>query len=148
MKFKTTILQVGNNTGIEVPEEIILKFGAGKKPPVVVTLKGYTYRSTVAVMGGKYLIPLSAEHRNNSTAKGGENLEVNLELDTAPRIVNVPEDLAAKLKVNNEANSFYESLAPSSKKKIVTLIEAAKTEATRNKRIDKTVADLEQKKKP
>ncbi len=62
-KFNTVIFQIGNNTGIEVPEDAIEKLGSGKRPAVKVTLNNFTYRSTVAVMGGKFLIPLSAERR-------------------------------------------------------------------------------------
>ena len=148
MKFRTTILQTGNNTGIEVPGEIVEQLGAGKKAPVVVTLNGYTYRNTIAVMHGKFLIALSAEHRNKANVKGGDELEVDLELDTAPRTIELPEDFALKLTANPAAGAFYETLAPSLNKKAVLLIESAKTAETRNKRIDKLVADLEQNKKP
>lgn len=148
MKFKTTIFQSGNNTGIEVPPEIVEKLGAGKKPPVVVTVKGYTYRNTIAVMGGRYLIGFSAEHRKNTGIKGGETHEINLELDTAPRIVELPDDFAKRLSINVDADAFYQTLAPSSKKKIVLLIGEAKTIETRTKRIDKIITDLLQHKKP
>jgi antitoxin component of MazEF toxin-antitoxin module len=73
MKFKTTIMQVGNNTGINVPPEVIEKLGGGKKPAVVVTLNNYSHRSTVAVMGGRYMISLSAENRKNANVKGVMN---------------------------------------------------------------------------
>lgn len=148
MKFQTTIFQFRNNTGIEVPAEIVEKLGAGKKPLVVVTLNGYTYRNAIAVMEGKNLIALSAEHRSKAGVKGGDAVEVTLELDTAPRIVEVPEDLAAALKTSETAASFYETLAPSLKKKAVLLIESAKTEETRQKRIGKLIGDLELGKKP
>jgi antitoxin component of MazEF toxin-antitoxin module len=148
MKFTTTIFQIGNNTGIEVPAEVIESLGASKRPPVKVTVNGYSYRSTVAVMDGKFLIPLSAEHRRNSQVQGGEVHEITLELDTDPREVVLPEDMRLKLLENPEADAFYQSLVPSLKKKAFLLIEAAKTEATRTKRIAKIVEDLAQKKKP
>src|SRR5687768_16207766 len=92
IKFNTIIFQEGNNTGIEVPEDVVEKLGAGKRPPVHVTLNGFTYRSTVAVMGGKYLIALSAERRTNAKVKGGDKLDITLELDNEPREVELPQD--------------------------------------------------------
>lgn len=142
MKFKTTILQAGNNTGIVVPETIIEKLNAGKKPAVVVTLNKYTYRSTVAVMGGQFLIPLSAEHRKNAKVSGGDQLEIMLELDTEPRMVELPDDLKKALDKNASAKKNYDALAPSKKKAVVLSITDAKTEETRLKRIEKTMVSL------
>ena len=147
MKFKTTILQTGNNTGIVVPEKVLDSLGAGKRPPVVVTLKEYTYRSTVATMGGQFLIPLSAEHRKNSGISGGDNLEVTLVIDDEPRTVELPPELKTALQKNAKAMQAYEKLPPSGKKKVVLLIESAKTEETKIKRITKIVADLKDGKK-
>lgn len=61
--FTTTLLLNGNNVGIEVPEDVVLSFGVGKRVPVIVTIAGYSYPSTIAVMGGQYLVPMAAEHR-------------------------------------------------------------------------------------
>ncbi len=97
MKFSTKMFQSGNNTGIEVPEDIVAALGAGKRPPVVVNVNGYEYRSTVAPMGGKYLLPFSAARRDESGIKGGDAIDVELTLDTAPRVVEVPDDLRAAL---------------------------------------------------
>jgi uncharacterized protein DUF1905/bacteriocin resistance YdeI/OmpD-like protein len=143
MKFKTKILQVGNNTGIEVPPVVIEKLAAGKKPPVVITLNKYTYRSTVAVMGGKYLVPLSKEHRTNAAVNGGDEIEINIRLDTAPREVEIPNVLKTLLAKNKKALLNFEKLAPSSKKKVVLLIESAKTEVTLQSRVTKLIATLE-----
>lgn len=148
MKFTTTIFQQGNNTGIEVPPAVVEQLEAGKKPPVVVMLNGHTYRSTIAVMGGKFLIPLSAERRVASGVKGGDVWEVNLELDTQPRTVTLPPAFEERLIQNEAAATFFQTLAPSLKKKVVLLIESAKTEETQNKRMAKIIADLEQNKKP
>jgi Bacteriocin-protection, YdeI or OmpD-Associated/Domain of unknown function (DUF1905) len=142
MKFKTTIFQTGNNTGIVVPETIIEKLNAGKKPAVTVTLNKYTYRSTVAVMGGQFLIPLSAEHRKNAKVAGGDSLEINLELDTEPRTVELPADLKKALDKNATARKNFEAWAPSKKKALVLSITDAKTEETRLKRIEKALASL------
>ena len=93
--FKTTVLQVQdmNATGIVVPQAVVEKLGTAKRPKVRVTLNGYTYRSTVAVMGGQFMLPLAAEHRVKAGVAGGDKVTVTLELDTAPREVEVPKDL-------------------------------------------------------
>lgn len=147
MKFQTTIFQLGNNTGIVVPEKVLSELGAGKRPPVVVTFKGYTYRSTVGAMGGQFLIPLSAEHRKNSGAVGGERIDLELVIDKEPRTVELPAALHAALKKNPKAIQAFDKLAPSGKKKAVLLVDSAKAEETKIKRITKIVADLAEGKK-
>ena len=142
IKFKTTILQFGNNTGIEVPEKILEQLGSSKKPLVVVSLNNYVYRSAVAKMGDKYLISLSAENRKNAKVKGGDNLEVTLDLDTAPRTVEVPLELQKALDKNKTAKANFEKLAPSRKKAIVFSISDAKTDDTRVRRIEKAIESL------
>ena len=148
MKFKTTIFQKGTNLGIEVPEAVIEQLGAGKRPPVLVEIKNYAYKSTVGVMEGKFLIPLNSEHRKSVQVVGGETVEINLELDSQPRTVELPQALADRLKANETAKEFFDTLAPSNKKKIVALVETAKTEETLRKRLEKIIADLNQKIKP
>lgn len=142
MKFKTKIIQIGNNTGINVPDEIIEKLGAGKKPPVVVTLNKYTYRSTVAVMGGKFMISLSAENRKNANVKGGDELEITIALDTEPRTVELPQDFKKALDNDKQATIIFDKLTPSRKKAIVVSINDAKTEETKIKRIEKALKSL------
>jgi hypothetical protein len=140
MKFKTKIVQTANNTGINVPEEIIESLGAGKKPPVKITLNGY--RNTVAVMGGKYMVSLSAEHRKNANVKGGDEVEVTIELDKDPRIVELPEAFQKALNKNNIAKNAFEKLSNSKKKYLVLSITSAKTEETRIKRIQKAIESV------
>lgn len=142
IKFRTTILQFGNNTGIEVPEHVLDKLGGGKKPLVIVTLNKYTYRSAVAKMADKYLISLSAENRKNADVKGGDELEIKLELDTAPRSVDVPSDLQKAFEKNDAAKSNFEKLAPSKKKALVLSINEAKTDETRLRRVEKAIQSL------
>lgn len=142
MKIKTIILQTGNNTGIPVTEDFLEKLGGGKKPLVKVTLNGYTYRSAVGKMGDKYLISLSAENRKNANAKGGDELVVDIFLDTGPRPVEIPDDFNKALKKNKEAQTAFDKLAPSKKKAMVLSIEDAKTAETRLKRIEKAIATL------
>lgn len=139
--FSTTILSMGNNTGIEVPPANLAELGSGKKPAVTVTVAGYSYASTVAVMGSKYLIPLSKAYREASGLKGGDTVEVTLELETAPRTTPIPEDLAAALGTAG-ATGRFESLAFSKRKEFVRQVEEAKTPETRARRIEKILGQL------
>ncbi|MBM7790607.1 YdeI/OmpD-associated family protein [Tenggerimyces flavus] len=143
MKFRTTILSSGKNTtGIEVPPDVVEALGKGKRPPVRVTLNGYTYRSSIAVMGGAYLVGVSAEVRAHAGVAGGDELDVEVELDTEPREVEVPDDFATALKADKAANERFAALSYSHKRRWVMSIEDAKTEATRQRRIAKAVADI------
>lgn len=136
------MLQTGNNTGIEVPAEVIEALGAGRKPAVVVTVNGYEYRSTVAVMGGRHLIPFSADKRAATGIGGGDAIVVDLEVDTAPRTVEVPPDLAAALATAGSRDAF-DALSPSARKAHVTSVESAKTAETRQRRIDAIITRLD-----
>ncbi|MGX1954404.1 YdeI/OmpD-associated family protein [Streptomyces anulatus] len=142
MKFSTTMFRTGNNTGIEVPEAVVEALGAGKRPPVNVTVNGYAYRSTIAPMGGRYLIPFSADKRAETGIGGGDAIEVELTLDTASRAVAPPEDLAAALAGAPGAAEAFAALPPGRQKAHVTSIEGAKAQETRERRIAKTVAEL------
>ncbi|HYO21456.1 MAG TPA: YdeI/OmpD-associated family protein [Flavisolibacter sp.] len=142
MKFKTRILQVGNNTGIQLTEELLDKLGGGKKPLVKVTLNNYTYRSAVGKMNEKFMISLSAENRKNANVKGGDEIEVTVELDTEPRTVELPLEFKKALDKNKTASSAFEKLAPSKQKAMVLSITGAKTEETKKKRMDKAIQDL------
>jgi hypothetical protein len=145
--FTTTIFKDSevNATGIEVPAEAIAALDSGKKPKVKVTLNDYSYRSTVAVMGGAFLIPLAAEHREAAGVKAGDTLDITLELDTEPRTVDVPDDLAAALKEHDAAAAF-DQLAYSKRKEFVRQVVTAKAQETRDRRIAKIVAELSSKK--
>ena len=147
MKFKTDILLSGNNTGIEVPPEVVEGLGGGKKPAVIVTIGSYSYRSTIAVMGGKFLIPLSSERRAESGLKGGDPVEVDLQLDTAPREVAIPEDLSAAMAGDATARAFFETLSYSNKLKHALSVSDAKTPETRAKRVEKAMEMLRSGKK-
>ena len=142
MRFETTLLQTGNNTGIEVPPHILEELGAGRRPAVNVSVNGYEYRSTVASMGGKFLISFSSDKRAATGLKGGDRITVELSLDTAPRTVDVPADLAVALESAGLREAF-DSLAPSAQKAHVTNVGDAKAEDTRARRIAAIVAKLE-----
>jgi len=145
--FDTTILQIGNNTGICVPNEVVEKLGAGKKPPVKVTVNNFTYKSSIAVMGGKFMIGVSAAIRSKTGIKGGDKVTVIVELDTQPREVTLPADFEDALAKNAEAKQFYEQLSYSNKQRYVLPIGQAKTEETRQRRIEKAIQDLSEGKK-
>lgn len=141
MKF-TTKLELGGKTatGFVVPPEVVEALGKGKKPPVKVTINGYTYRNTVAVYGGVYMLGVSAEHREGAGVEAGEEIEVDLELDTEPRVLEIPADLTEALEREPEAKTYFESLSYSNKRRHVLAIEGAKAAETRQRRIEKSVA--------
>ena len=145
MRFHTTIEQTGKTTtGIVVPDEIVEALGSGKRPQVTVTLNGYTYRSSVASMGGRSMISLSAQHREGAGVAGGDDIDVDIELDTAPREVTVPDDLAAALDAEPAARTTFDGLSYSNKSWHVLQIDGAKTDATRQRRIAKSVGLLKE----
>ncbi len=139
--FTTTLLLNGNNVGIEVPEEVVAGFGAGKRVPVIVTINGYSYPSTIAVMGGQYLVGVAAEHRKAAGVAGGETHEVTLTHDTSARDTPVPDDLAEALAAAG-LRAKFDALAPSHRKEHVRSVTEAKAETTRQRRIEKVVAAL------
>jgi hypothetical protein len=138
--FETTVATAGNNTGIVVPDAVIAALGAGKRPPVLVDLNGYQYRSTVAVMGGKHMIGISAAIRKDTGLQGGDPIRVTLTLADSPREVNVPEDLAAALAADRTAATFFATLSNSLQRYHVDNINAAKSAETRQRRIEKALA--------
>ncbi len=130
-----------NVTGIVVPARVVEGLGQGKRPAVTVTLNGYTYRSTVASMGGRFMISVSAEHREAAGLTGDEELEVRLALDLEPRVTPLPSDLRAAL-VRAKRLEAFDALAPSRRKECVRQVETAKAAETRERRIAKIVDDL------
>ena len=143
MRFRTTILQSGKTAaGIEVPPEIVDALGAGKRPKVNVTIRGYTYRSSIAVLGGAYMIGVSAENRAGAGVQGGDVVDVDLELDTAPRELSVPADFAEALAAEPDAARTFDALSYSNKSWHTYQIEGAKSDETRRRRIAKSIEAL------
>jgi hypothetical protein len=138
--FETTVAATGNNTGIVVPEEVMDQLAAGKRPPVLVTVNGYDYRSTVAVMGGRYMIGISAAIRRATGLKGGDPIRVTLAVADTPREVEVPADFAAALAVDESVGAFFASLSNSLQRYHVDSINGAKSLETRQRRIEKAVS--------
>jgi Bacteriocin-protection, YdeI or OmpD-Associated/Domain of unknown function (DUF1905) len=142
-KFQTVLLAAGKTaTGIEVPASVVESFGSSKKPAVNVTINGYGYRSTVAVMGGKFMLPVSAEHRAGAKIVAGDKVNVTLELDAAPRVLEVPQDFLDALETDAAAKTFFEGLSYSNKRRFVLSIDEAKSAETRARRITKSVETL------
>lgn len=143
MRVRATLELHGKSaTGIEIPDDVVTALGGGRRPPVSATINGYTYRTSIGSMGGRSLLPVSAEVRAASGVSAGEEIEVELELDDAPREVEVPSDLASALAAVPTANAAFEALSYSNKRRLVLAIDAAKTDDTRQRRVAKTVADL------
>jgi hypothetical protein len=143
MRFRTTILQGDKTaTGIRVPDEVVEALGSGRRPAVRVTINGFTYRSTVAVMGGDYMVGVSAENRAGAGVSGGDEVDVDIGLDTAPREVAVPGDFAAALDAEPKARATFDALSYSNKSWHVLSIQGAKADETRRRRIAKSVDAL------
>jgi len=134
----------GTTTGIVVPDELVAELGKGKKPPVQVRVNGHTWRSTVAVMGGRSMVGVSAENRGKAGVAAGDAIDVELVLDEAPREIEVPADLAAALDAEPAARTFFDGLSFSLKRYHVEQVTGAKTDETRQRRIAKSVDLLAQ----
>lgn len=141
--FTALLKQEGKTaTGIEVPPEIMDALGGGKKPAVTVTLNAYTYRNTIGVMGGRSMIPVSAEHRKGAGLSAGDSVHVTLVLDTAPREVEVPDDLQAALDANPAALDAFGKLSYSGKRAHTLSVEGTKNPETRARRVAKAIETL------
>ena len=136
------MLQQGNNTGIPVPPEVVEALGGGKRPAVNVRINGFDYRTSVGSMGGRFLVPVSAERRAAAGVKAGDTIEVELTLDTAPRELSVPADLAEALAADPAAQAAFDKLSYSARQRHVLAVEGAKTAETRARRIGKVVDEL------
>jgi hypothetical protein len=143
MRFRTTVELGGKTaTGMRVPPEVVAGLGAGKKPAVRVTIGGHSYRSTIASRGGVYLLPVSAENRAAAGVVAGDEVDVDVELDTEPREVTVPDDLAAALAGDEDARRVFEALPYSHRQRHVLAVEGTKNPETRQRRIDKALEML------
>jgi len=144
MRFSTTVLLGGKTaTGLVVPPEVVDALGAGKKPPVTVTLRGHSYRSSIASRGGQFMIPLSAENRTAAGLAAGDEVDVDVELDTAPRAVEVPEDLAAALDAAPGARERFDALSYSHQLQHALAVTGAKTPETRARRVAGVVSAVQ-----
>jgi hypothetical protein len=143
MKYRTTILRSGKSaTGIPVPEAVLEALGAGKRPPVRLTVDGYSYRSTVGSVDGRPMVGLNAEHRAAAGLEGGQAVEVAIELDTAKREVTVPPELEAALDADPRARRTFEGLSYSNQSWHALQVTGAKTDETRQRRIERSLEAL------
>ncbi len=129
-------------TGLAVPDDIVAALGPSKRPAVRVTIGAHTYRTTVASMGGRFLVPLNADNRAAAQVSTGDEVDVDIEPDDDPREVAVPPDLAEALGQDAEAQTFFDRLAFTHRKEWVRWVEEAKKVETRTARITKAVASL------
>ncbi|MDM7854718.1 YdeI/OmpD-associated family protein [Cellulomonas alba] len=142
MRYRTTLLLHGKTaTGFEVPDDVVAELGRGRRVPVVVTINGYSYRTTVAPYGGRNLIPLNAENRAGAGIEAGDEVDLDLEVDDEPRTVEVPDDLAAAL-ADAGARAAFDALSFTAQREIVTGVLGAKRAETRERRIAQAVASL------
>jgi hypothetical protein len=143
MKFKAIVLLSGKTaTGIEVPAHVVDGLGGGKRPAVTVNVNGYAYRSTVAPMGGVFMLPISADHRARAGVAAGDEVLVALTLDTEARTLAVPADFQTALAGDAQARRFFEGLSYSKRQRFTLAIEQAKAPETRQRRVDKAMSDL------
>lgn len=144
MRFRTKILSAGKTAaGIEVPPKVVQGLGSSKVPLVRVTINSaYTYRSAVAVMGGKFMIGVSNDNRKAAGVEAGEMVDVDLELDTEPRELAVPDDFAKALGKDAKAKKAFEGLSNSKKQRLVLPVANGKAPETRQRNIDKAMTAL------
>jgi len=143
MKFRATLELNGKTaTGIEVPPDVVEALGGGKRPAVTVTIGGHSYRSTIGTMGGRTLIPVSAENRVRAGIAAGDVVDVDIERDEAPRELEIPDDLSRALDAQPGARAAFDALSFSGKRRYVDPVVQAKAPETRERRVAKAVADL------
>ena len=140
----TTVLEAtgGNNVAIVVPDEVLAAFGRGKRVPVSVTVGDHTWSTTTGSMGGRSLISFNAATRTATGRGAGDEVEVSLALDDAPRTVEVPAALATALGADPDAAAAWAALSPSRQKAHALAVASAKTDETRDRRLAKVLADL------
>ncbi|NUT02412.1 MAG: DUF1905 domain-containing protein [Hamadaea sp.] len=142
MKFRTYVEPPEPMHGLEVPPDVVEALGGGKRPPVIITVNGHTWKSRVAIMRGRNLLGLSNANRQAAGVTVGEQVEVTLELDAEPRAVVEPDDFARALDADPAARAAYDGLAYTHKREHVLAIEGAKKPETRARRIEKALAML------
>jgi Domain of unknown function (DUF1905)/Bacteriocin-protection, YdeI or OmpD-Associated len=143
MKFRATVELGGKTaTGIRVPDETVTALGGGNRPRVRVTLAGHTYRTSVARMRGEFKFPVSASVRERAGIAAGDEVDVEIELDHAPRELTISGELAEALDRQPDARGAFDSLSYTNRKRHVVAVEGAKTAETRERRIAKILNEL------
>jgi hypothetical protein len=143
MEFQATIQLAGKTaTGVQVPDDVVAALGGGNHPRVRVTLGGYSYQTSVARMGGEFKFPVSAAVREQSGLSAGDEVAVRIELDTAPRELTIPAELAEALERDATARQVFDGLSYSNRKRHVLAVDGAKTDETRQRRIARVLDEL------
>jgi len=142
MKFQARVIPSGNATAVEIPPQVMESIGPEARPLIVVTINGHSWRSRVALKHGKALVGINAANRAASGIAEGDLVEVNLESDTEPRVVDEPPDLAGALDADPEVRAAFDRLAYGLKRKHVTQIEESKSSETRQRRVARLVTSL------
>lgn len=142
-RFRTKVLAAGKTAaGVEVPEKVVLGLGSTKRPMVKATINGYTYRSSIARMGGRFMLSVSNDVRSRTGVVPGETIDIDVELDTDKRDVEVPPELAKALAKDAKAKKYFESLSYSRKYALAAPISNGKTPETRQRNLAKALANL------
>lgn len=143
MRFTAELESTGGSTaGFRVPDDVVESLGGGKRPKVTATLNGYSYRTSIAPMGGEYWLGVAQAHRGPAAVEPGNEYEVEVELDTAPREVEVPPELAAAFEKDPAVAAAWAALSYSNQRRLAEPIAAAKAEETRARRIEKVLGEL------
>ena len=143
MKFRGTLELNGKTaTGVKVPADLVEALGSGKRPAVTVTIGSHTWRTTVAPYAGQYYVGVSRENREGAGVAAGEEVEIEIDLDTEPRVIDAPDDLAQALSLDDAAEEFFDSLSYSHRRAYVDWITSAKKPETRERRIGQAVEML------
>lgn len=132
----------GTTTGIRIPDGVVAELGGGNRPKVVATVNGHTWRTSIARMGGEFWLGVSAENRAAAGLTAGDAVQLDVELDSAPRTVEVPDDLAAALAAEPAAKAAFEALSYSQQRQHVLAVESAKKPETRARRVESVVGAL------
>ena len=142
MKFRSHVEPPEPMRGWEVPPEVVEALGGGERPAVTITINGHSWKSRVAIMRGRYLLGLSNANRKAAGVEAGDEVEVEVEIDTEPRAVVEPADFARALNADPVARAAYDRLSYSRKREHVLAVESAKKAETRQRLIEKALAML------
>lgn len=133
----------GNTAGFAIPDDVVASLGAGGRPPVVVTIGSHTWRSSIARMGGRYLLGVSQDNRAAAGVTAGELLDVTIVVDDAPREVEVPDDLVLAIAEQPGRQAAWDALPYSVRKEHARTLTEAKRPETRARRLEKVLSSLD-----
>ena len=143
LSTRATLVPRGKAAAVVLTDEQVATVGEGaKRFPVVATVNGHTWRTSVVRMGGEFLLGLNREVREGARAEAGDSVDLELELDTKPREVELPPALAAALAADSEALAAFEQLSYTHRKEHARWVAEAKRDETRERRVAKTLDRL------